>query len=101
MPSVSAFSSNLIMYGIDFVRPALVLELYLYDKSTATPFAWFDNVPGLPLTSRTTQLPLFHSDLFECLTARVTHKSMPAKGRFTAGAALTVYGFTHLFYCQV
>jgi hypothetical protein len=53
------------MYGIDFVRPAFVLELYLYDKSTATPFAWFDNVPGLPRTSRTTQLPLFHNDLFE------------------------------------
>ena len=80
------------MYGIDFVRPAPLLELYRYDKSTATPFAWFEIVPGLPRTSRKTQLPLFHSDLFECLTARDSHKSMPANGRVATGAALIVYG---------
>jgi hypothetical protein len=90
MPSVSAFCSSLFMYGIDFVRPAFVLELYRYDKSTATPFAWFEIVPGLPRTSRTTQLPLFQSDLSECLTHRVIHTSMPANGRLTTGAALTV-----------
>ena len=81
------------MYGIDFVRPAPLLELYRYDKSTATPFAWFEIVPGLPRTSRTTHEPLFQSDLFECLTARDSHKSMPASGRVTTGAALIVYGF--------
>lgn len=89
------------MYGIDFVRPAFVLELYRYDKSTATPFAWFEIVPGLPRTSRMIHEPLFHNDLFEWYTARVSHVSMPANGACTTGAALTVYGFNLLFCRQV
>ena len=61
--------------------------------SQATPFAWFDTMPGLPRTSRTTHVPLFHNDLSEWYTARVTHKFMPAKGFATTGAAVIVYGF--------